>query len=442
MAADNRGGQGFSIDLAGRLFGANAVLRQSEYRGGLLDENNAEADLDRPVEHRTELTVDENFRVGPQVIPLSVRALRDVYADGGSAWIGQVRGSASLGSILYSTGFEYDRNTAVTGQTTDILRGFLSLSTYRAYQWQVRATLDYDAVPDLRVSGFELVVDRPISNTWSLRFGATERITSPKDLALVAGSTTKTKFGDLAITGQYDTNQNTWRFGAQMNFGLGYNPQAGGYQLTRSGPGSGGSVLFHAFIDANGNGKFDPGERPVPGVIIEGGESKTVTDAQGNAYVSGFGAGPTARLLVNIGQIENPQVKTPPTVIEFIPRPGGVTRVEYPMRPTGEVMVSIKLRRPDQQLVGLSATRVRLIDDKGVAYEAVTEFDGAANFQDLPAATYRLELDKDQAARLRMRLLAPVSVTIKPDGSITPDANAEVEFAPRPEGETPGPSPG
>jgi hypothetical protein len=431
VAGDNRGGQGVSVDIAGRLFGANAVLRQSAYRGGLLDENNSEADLDRPVKSRTELNLDQNFRFGTQVIPLSVRALRDIYADGGDAWIGQVRGSASLGSILYSTGFEYDRTTVATGQTSDILRGFLGVSTYRAYKWQVRATLDYEALPDFRVSGVEVLVDRPISNTWSLRFGATERLDTPKDLSLVVGSTTKTRFGDLAITGQYDTNQNTWRFGAQMNFGLGYNPQAHSYELTRQGPGSGGSVLFHAFLDANGNGKFDPGERPVQGVTIEGGEYKTVTDAQGEAYVSGFGAGPTARLIVGISQVENQAVKTPPTVIEFVPRPGGVTQVEYPMRPTGEVMVNIRLRRPDQQRVGLSATRVRLVDDKGVAVEGVTEFDGSVNFQDLPAGTYRLELDKDQAARLRMRLLAPVTVTIRPDGSITPDVAAEVEFEPR-----------
>lgn len=44
------------------------------------------------------------------------------------------------------------------------------------------------------------------------------------------------------------------------------------------------------------------------------------------------------------------------------------------------------------------------MDDKGAAVESVTEFDGSANFQDLPAGSYRLELDKDQAARLRMRL--------------------------------------
>src|SRR6185503_12250979 len=117
--------------------------------------------------------------------------------------------------------------------------------------------------------------------------------------------------GDLALTGQYDTHQNTWRFGAQMNFGLGYEPGEG-YRLTRSGPGSGGSVLFHAFLDANGNGVFDAGERPMPGVVLEGGELRTRTNADGRAYLSGFGVAPTARVLVQIGEIENQNVRTPP----------------------------------------------------------------------------------------------------------------------------------
>ncbi|MBS0333587.1 MAG: hypothetical protein JSS35_12540, partial [Proteobacteria bacterium] len=438
FASDDRGGEGASIDVAGRIFGANTVLRHSEYRGGLLDENNAEADIARPLDRRTELDVDDNFRFGGRVVPISVRALRDSYADGGAAWIGQVRGSASLGSILYSAGLEYDAQTSPLGAGSDLVRGFLSLSTFRNYRWQVRTTLDYDIVPDARVSGLEVLIDRALTDRWSLRLGATDRLESPRDLELVIGSTTKTKFGDLALTGQYDTNQNIWRFGAQLNFGIGYNPKSG-YELTRSGPGSGGSVAFHAFVDSNGDGRWNPGERGVAGVTLEGGELKAKTDADGRAYVSGFGAAPTARLLVGINEAENAGLKAPPAVIEFTPRPGGVAEIEYPLRPTGEVMVNIRLRRPGQPPVGLSATRVRLVDEKGQAVDGVTEFDGSVNFHDLPAATYRLELDKDQATRLRMRLTAPVTLTIKPDGSMTPDVDAEVEFEPRADTSQPPP---
>jgi hypothetical protein len=434
IAADDQGGAGGDVSLAGRVLGANAVLRHAEYRGGLLDENNSEADLDRPVRRRTELTVDDNLRFGGRVIPLSVRALRDVYADGGSAWITQVRGSAALGPVLYSSGFEYDRLAGRTGDTSERLRGFFAASTFRSYQWQVRAVADYDALPALRLSDVAITADRAITDRWSIRLAATERLDAPKGLELIAGSTTRTRFGDLAITALYDTAANSWRLGAQLNFGIGYNPARRAYELTRSGPGSGGSALFHAFVDANGDGVFDAGDRPVAGVVLEGGDQQAVrTGPDGRAYLSGFGTAPTARVLVNLADIENPQVTSPPTVVEFTPRPGGVTTIEYPLQPTGEVMVNLKLKRPDGRLVGLSATRIRLMGAKGQATEGVTEFDGSVNFHDLPAGTYRVELDPDQAQRLRMRMTAPVTVTIKPDGAFTPDANVTVEFAPRPD---------
>lgn len=432
VAGDDKGGGGADISVAGRVLGVNALLRHAEYRGGLLDENNAEADVDRPVSQRTELTLDDNLAFGARIVPLSLRVLRDRYDDGGSAWISQMRGSASYGPVLYSTGLEYDRITTRNGRTTDRSRAFLAASTFRKYQWQVRSQLDFDLAPDARLSDLTVTLDRELSNRWSLRFGATQRIDDPQGLELIVGSTTRTKIGDLTLTGQYDTHDNSWRLAAQVNFGIGYNP-AHGYELTRQGPGSGGSVLFHAFVDSNGNGRYDPGERPVSGVSVEGGDLKVHTGPDGRAYVSGFGAAPTARVLVGLSEIDNPAVKSPPLTVEFTPRPGGITDIEYPLLPTGDVMVNLKLRRPDGQSVGLSATRLKMVDAKGQAFEGVTEFDGSVNFQDLPAGTYTLQLDAEQAQRLRMRLLSAITVTIKPDGSLNPDVTAEVAFAPRAE---------
>ena len=439
-AADNRNGSGLAATVAGRILGANIAVRHAEYRGGLLDENNPEAGFGRPLDRRSEVTVDQNILFAGRVVPVSLRAVRDSYSDGGSEIIGQARGSASLGSVLFSTGLEYDRNSVASGAMNERLRGFLSGSTFKNYQWQVRATLDYNIIPDVRVTGLGLTLDKAITDTWLVRFAATQRFDAPNGLELIAGTTTRTKYGDLTFTGQYDTVDSSWRLGAQMNFGLGYNPVVGQYQLTRPGPGSGGSLAFHAFIDANGDGQFNPGERPVSGVILQGGEHVARTGVDGRAYLSGFGTGPTARVLVGINDIDNTAVKTPPVVVEFAPRPGGVTQVEYPMRPTGEVLVTVRLRRPDGQLVGLSAVRIRLVDNKGAFAESVTEFDGSANFLDLPATTYQLQLDTEQATRLRMKLLDAVSVTIKPDGSFTPDASAEVRFEPRAaiEGRPPG----
>jgi hypothetical protein len=185
-------------------------------------------------------------------------------------------------------------------------------------------------------------------------------------------------------------------------------------------------------MDRNGDGLYDLGEEAVPNVALEGGETKALTGPDGRVMIPGIGAGPTARLLVGLDKVENTSVQTPPTTVQFYPRPGSRTDVAYPMRPTGEVMVKILLRRPDGKLVGLSAAQVRVVSEKGVIREAGTEFDGSASFQDLPAGVWRLELDPDQAARLRMHLLKAAEITIRGDGGGTPDVQAEVAFEPRP----------
>ena len=433
VARDSQGGQAVSLAVAGRIFGASTVLRHAEYAGGLIDETVPEADIDRPLDRRTELTVDQNFTIAGRVVPISLRALRDAYADGGDTLIGSARGSAAVGPILLSSGLEYERRTLIGGDRDERLRGSFSGSTFRNYQWQLRANVDYDVLPTWRARLLTVTADRTLSDTWTVRLAAAQHLDAPKGFEFIAGSITRTRFGDLALTGQYDTADNSWRLGVQLNFGLGYNPVTRGYELTRSGPGSGGSVLFHAFLDENGDGRFNAGDKPVPNVRIEGGERLIRTDAEGRAYITGFGANGMARLQIGLSETDDPSVKTPPTTVEFSPRPGGVTEIEYPMRSTSEVMVHIKLRRPGAPAVGLSAARVRLIDAKGVVTEGVTEFDGSVSFQDLPAGPYRLELDAEQAKRLRMRLVSPVVVTIRPDGGFTPDVTAEVVFDPRPD---------
>lgn len=164
---------------------------------------------------------------------------------------------------------------------------------------------------------------------------------------------------------------------------------------------------------------------------MENGGQRITTGENGSAFVSGVGAGPTARMTVNLEQVENPSVKTPPTAMELRPRPGATLKVNFPMQPTGDVLVKLLLRRPDGQTVGLAAARLVLIDERGRSYEAGTEFDGTAIFSGVPVGSYRVELEPEQAKRLRMRLVAPISAVVKNDGGFGADVQGEVVFEPK-----------
>lgn len=431
VAADDRGGAGAFLGMAGQWKGASIVLQHGEFRGGFLDENGSGFILTNPTRRRSELSVDASLELAGRIIPVATRASRIVYADGDEVIAASARASSTVANLMLTSGLEYERSRSAT-TTNQRLSGFLAASAFRDYLWQLRATIDYDILPEFTARTLAITADRDISETWALRFGIGQPLHALEDFNFTAASIHRLAIGDLALTGEYDNASQSYRIGAQMSFGLAYNPVVGRYQITRSGPGSSGSVLFHAFMDDNGNGRFDPGEEPVRNVTVQGGERRVSTDERGRAYISGVASSSTARLVVGLDEVDNPSVQAPPSVIELRPRAGDLVEIAYPMRPTGDVLVRLLLKRPDGATVGLAAARIRLVGEKGQVIEAGTEFDGTAAFTAVPVGRYKVELDPAQAKRLRMRMTAEHTAEVKSDG-FGDDVQAEVVFEPRPD---------
>jgi hypothetical protein len=435
LGVDAHGGEALSLGVAGQVAGVSGVLRHAEYRGGFLDENNTGASSLRNLERRTELTMDTNLDLRGRILPLSLRGIHDGYADGSSDLLLGAQGSSSVGPLLVSAGAVYSRQSLRPLPATNMLSGYVAASTYRGFKWQIRTTFDYEVLPEFKPKFLTVTVDRRLSETWSLRLAAAETLNQLKAWNVEASSIYQTRIGDLALTGQYDNAHSDWRIAAQWSFGLGYNPERRRYELTRSGPGSGGSAIVDAFVDENGDGKRQAGEPGVPKVVVQGGLPRDhVTGPDGRTFVTGLGAGASARLDVSLERVENAQMQTPPSRIDLRPRPGAVARVEYPMRPTGDVAIKVELLRDDGKRVGLASVRLQLVPaGGGTTQEETTEFDGSAIFQALPPATYRLQLEPAQAARLRMHLVQTPSIVIKGDGSFLPDVTVQVKFDPAPD---------
>lgn len=434
---DGRGGSAQALGLAGQYGNVSAILRHAEYRDGFVDENNLSFNPRLELRRRTELTADSSLDLRGRIVPVSFRAVRNIYADKSDEIVAGGRASSSVGNVLVSLGMEYNRQVYRPARPVETLTGYIAASTYRGYRWQIRSTLDYDVLPDFKARFLTVTVDRRLSDLWSLRFGLGQPLDKADGWNVLLSSILATRYGDFAVTGEYDRAEDDWRLAAQWSFGLGYDPERRGYDPTRTGPGSGGSVLFNAFIDQNGDGVRQASEPPAPDVGLSGGSQRNiVTGRDGRVLVTGLGAGPTAHMDVNLDKLDNPSVSAPPSSIELRPRPGGVVRVDYPLTPTGSVSVKVELLRDDGKRVGLSSVRVLLTPDQGAPVEGVTEFDGAAIFDAVPAGNYRLQLDPRQADRLRMRLVESPRIVIKADGDFTPDVTVQVRFDPAPPGAT------
>jgi hypothetical protein len=425
-AIDHKGGRALGLGLAGRPLGVSAVLEHFEYDAGFLDENQVVGDASRRLSRHSELTLDFSLpALGSKVIPISFRALRDGYADGGSNWIAGARASTTLANTLVSTGIDYQRSTLPGAPMRQQLGGNIAASRFLRYKWQLRGVLDYDLLPGADLRALSFTADRAVSDRAALRFGIGHLFQKPRSTSFQAGATFRTSFGDLALTGDFAAPRRDWSVGLRFAFGIGHDGSR--YRVTPSGPASGGSAAFRSFIDRNGNGRFDDGEEGVPNVSLEGGERPGVTDSSGRSFVVGLGAAPTARLRIGTDRIDNFYVSAPAATIEFSPRPGKVLQIPYVIVPTGEVMVRLVFQREGEE-VGLSAVRLRLVRQGADPRIATTEFDGSAVFGEVPAGEYRLELDPSQAERLRMRLAAPVSIAVAADGKPSQDVNAEIVF--------------
>lgn len=424
FARDQRDGTALAVALAGQPGGITTTFRNSEYRGGFIDETAPRGGDGRALRRSSEATFDVTLKpLENAAVPVSLRIARDEFSGGKSDLYGSLRTSVPAGGIFASAGLDYER---IRGGADERLTGNLSLSTYAAYDWQLRGSFDFDLMPAARPRALAVTLDRALDDEWSLRVGLGQSFIGAKETAGQAGINLRLPFGDLMLGGDYSRPRGDWRVGLQFSFSLVRNPLTGRYAVRRSGAAAGGNLALQAFVDRNGNGVMDAHESPVPGVRLAGGTREERTDAKGRALITGLGYGPQARVAVHSDDVDLAYVETPPRMLAFLPRQGKVAIADFPFTPVGEVLARVGMRGADGTFTGLSALRVRLIARDGAVRDAVTEYDGSVLFDDLRPGAHMLELDPGQAERLGLRLAAPVRLIVPPEGGFVGDVEAVV----------------
>ncbi len=412
LAAEPDGARAASVGAAGQLGPVSYSGRHSEYREGFLDENLAGFDPARPITRSSQVNFDFSAPApGFGQLPVSLRLDRNEFDDGGTTLSARGRTSFTLAQTVAALGVDYTRQNrgGVSGERMNIN---LTASRLIGYEWQLRATADYDVMPVARMRAVAVTADHNISEHIALRLGMAKSFGTFSDFTAQSGLTARLGFADLTVSADYSTEQRRWRAGLQLGFGLAFDPAGRHYRLTPPGPAYGGSAALQAFIDENGNGQFDAAEEGVAGLDIAGGSRRVQTDARGRAFLTGLGEGPSGRLQVTANAVDTTFLTTPPAAVAFVPRPGQVMNIPYPLTPTAEVRITLQVRRPDGSMAGVSAVRVQLVAADGTIANGASEFDGTVVFESVRPGRYRLELDPDQARRLSMALSAPVALEI------------------------------
>jgi hypothetical protein len=424
VASQTPGGSAVALGIGGRALGVTYGLIHSEYNGEFLDEVRRFGDSFYTRQSEAQLSFDVPF--GSYRLPFQLRALRSVFVDGDTDSQASLRTGWSVANLLWSNTLDYQSSTSANFDQEQ-LRGSLSVSTTRAGNGQFRAGLDYDILPSFEPTSFTVNYDRDFSNDLRARFQVSQDLRN-SSTRLGASVSRLFKTYELALDSFYDTQTSEYTIGVRLGFSLGRNPQNGHFVQRRLGLAQGGSVAARVFKDLNGNSVFDAGDIAVQGArVVSSGSGTGMSDADGNAFIPNVGENRRAAISLDTTTLDNIYLQPSKGKFEILPRAGRVHVTDIPLIETGEAEGVVRFvdrngSRP------VSAVGFNVIDSNGsIVARLRSEADGFFLIESIPIGTYRIELDPDQAARLNIKLVTPISFTIQSNATSSERLRIEVQ---------------
>lgn len=411
-------GRALGLGVARKLGGFSVTLNHAEYGGRFVDE--VRSFSDQPLRRATELTINGALALGGDGsalrIPVNGLARNVVYADGRQVLAASLTQTVPLARALQLSNLvEFNRTSQPLFGTTTQLRGSFDLTTLSRGSLQLRAGLGYTLVPTVEITSAALQVDRRIGVHTTLTASAGHTFQAGQNRFGLAAIRRFERFS-LALDGAWSSRPNQYAAMLRLSFSLGRNPLDGRLFMAQPGLAGGGAVALHAFRDLDGDGRYTPGEPPLPEVRFFAGSENRATDGAGRVLLGRLGDGPRTSVRVDADSLPDINLAPATAGLELAPRAGRIHVAEFAVRALGE-LDGTALFRTAQGEKAVSGVIVLLIDPTGkVTARTRTGLDGAFWFEKIVPGRYRVELDGGQAERLQIRLSEPVTVTVARDG--------------------------
>jgi hypothetical protein len=181
-----------------------------------------------------------------------------------------------------------------------------------------------------------------------------------------------------------------------------------------------GGVSGLAFLDTNGNGRADDGEPPIPdaGFLLNGAGSLARTDERGELFLPNLTPYQDLDFSLAASTLEDPFWRSSREGVRFVPRPGKVALVDFPVQVTGEITGTIYLRRDGTKLEA-SGIELELVDPQGIVVQKIISgYDGFYDLTDIRPGRYTLRVAGDQLSRLHLLAAPAREVVMAPSGTV------------------------
>lgn len=329
-------------------------------------------------------------------LPVSLTATRRVTA-GGERLALQATSALSLavGSTILGNRWRLDWSDA------NLSAGGSLLLNGRLRGLRLRGNLDYQLAPEPALSGLAIQTEISLRRNLAGRLGLNQGLQEPLT-SLSAGVDWKRDDFVLGATLGL-TSRGRIELGGALSFSLGRDPRNARIRFRGDSGASQGTVAARVFLDADNDGRFGPGDTPLPGVKLESGTGvlDTETGEDGVAWVR---VPPHRAMDLSVSEksLADPAWLPARRGVSLVPRPGAAWAVDFPIVVTGEIDGTVYVRQGETRRES-SNVRVQLCDETGaVVQEARSQFDGFYLFERVPPGRYTLRIEPGQLERLKL----------------------------------------
>ncbi len=330
-------------------------------------------------------------------LSLGATLRRDELVNGGNTLLVSPRVGASYGGWFFMNTLNYQRTSLPTGDTSSSFGSFLLSRFFGTYA--LRGESSYSITPVKHLQNLAVYLDTTKLRPWAIQVGVL-RVMDSGETKLLANATKSAGRLGVGLEGSW-SNRSGWTAAITLRVGLSREPRQGRWDSDAMGVASYGAISTQAFLDQNGNGRLDPGEKPLPGVstFVNGVARPEGSNADGILYQHSIPADIRAKVLVNPSSLPDPMMQPGGEGFTFIPRAGHTTLIGLPIIQTGDVNGTLYLKSSGATRP-LPGVTVELVDGEGqVAASARSAYDGYYELQNFRPGSYRLRIKPEDVQR-------------------------------------------
>lgn len=193
-----------------------------------------------------------------------------------------------------------------------------------------------------------------------------------------------------------------------------YSPEARNFAFATGPSLQRAGVRGIVFLDANGDGKRQPGEQALSGATVQVGMNTTVTDSLGRFKVWDMYAYEPVQVSVDSSSLESPLWVPESNVVTVEPAPNGFSFVNLPVVPAGVVEGSV-VRQSVSGPVPVGGASVVIVEKvHGTKIVTTTFADGSFYVLGVKPGDYQVMVSEGTQRKIRLSA-EPVSFTVKVD---------------------------